>query len=153
MPSIFTEHSVGVTNCEPHKKCGGTPAQVIGSSTERFALYIDAEEDFVADPPDALEIHRMVDDSLLLDTGCARSGNANNWQLWLEEKNFAYLVQHRKHIEMLAAMRTAVRRGALASKLEAGETVQTCRCTMCLREARTTCEGRGGCGLHCARIW
>ncbi len=62
---------------------------VIGGSTERFALYIGADEAFGGDPPDAFEVHRMVDDSLLRDAGYARGANANNWQRWLGEKNCA----------------------------------------------------------------
>ncbi len=65
-------HRDGAINCEPNQKCEGSPAQVIGSSTERFALYAGADEALGADPPDAFEVYRMLDDSLLRDTGYTR---------------------------------------------------------------------------------
>ncbi len=147
--TLCPDHRDGATNCEPLQKCEGSPAQVIGSSTERFALYAGADEAFGADPPDAFDVHCMVDDSLLRDTGCTRRGNAYNW---LEEKNFAYLVQHRKHTEMLAALRTADRRRAVVSELESGETLVPNMCILWLEEVSTICGGRGVCGLKCARI-
>jgi hypothetical protein len=84
-PSLFQENCVGVTNCEPHQKCGGSPAQVIGTSTERFSVHMGTEEAFEADPPDAFEVHRMITESHLRDTGYECKVNALNWQLWLQD--------------------------------------------------------------------
>ena len=46
---------------------------------------METDEAFEADPPDAFEVHRMIAESHLRDTGYERKVDALSWQLWLED--------------------------------------------------------------------
>ncbi len=153
-PAGSNRYGARQPDCESAKPAiAPSVLMVIGSSTGRFALNIEAEGAFEADPPGALEVHRKVVQAVAAEPAKVMVAYTYNWQLWLEEKKFAYLVQHRKHTEMLAALRTADRRRAIVSELESGETTTPNLCILCINEVRTMCEGRGVCGLKCARIW
>ncbi len=124
---------------------------VMGSSTARFALYFGADDASEADPPNQAEVHQISDDSLGQDIGDPRQPSTLVYRQWLEKRRYVCLVQQRRHEEMIAALRAALRRRAEISKLETGEILDRRECLVCLSRVHREYEGAMICNPKCAR--